>query len=132
MKAISIRQPWAWAIIRNGKDIENRKWKTKVRGLIAIHASKQGDYEAPKELLNAYNDATKSGDPACQMGGFIGTVEIIDCVQSSDSKWFQGPNGFVLNDPKPMVFIPWKGQLNFFEVDVTFGFTGKPIWKGNL
>ncbi len=24
MLAISIRQPWAWAVIRAGKDVENR------------------------------------------------------------------------------------------------------------
>ena len=34
MKALSIRQPWAWAIINAGKDIENRQWPTKFRGSI--------------------------------------------------------------------------------------------------
>ena len=28
MKALSIRQPWAWAILHAGKDIENRDWRT--------------------------------------------------------------------------------------------------------
>ena len=28
LKALSINQPWAWAIIQCGKDVENRKWKT--------------------------------------------------------------------------------------------------------
>lgn len=27
MKALSIRQPWAWAILNAGKDVENRDWK---------------------------------------------------------------------------------------------------------
>lgn len=27
MKAIGIRQPWAWLIFNAGKDIENRKWR---------------------------------------------------------------------------------------------------------
>lgn len=26
--ALSIRQPWAWAILHAGKDIENRDWHT--------------------------------------------------------------------------------------------------------
>lgn len=39
MKAITVRQPWAWAIIHAGKDIENRSWKTKTRGRVAIHAA---------------------------------------------------------------------------------------------
>ena len=28
MKALTIKQPWAWAIIHAGKDIENRDWVT--------------------------------------------------------------------------------------------------------
>lgn len=43
--ALSVRQPWAWAIIYAGKDIENRSWQAvnrglKQRGRVAIHAAK--------------------------------------------------------------------------------------------
>ena len=38
MKAITIKQPWAWAIIFAGKDIENRTWHTHDRGPLLIHA----------------------------------------------------------------------------------------------
>ena len=31
MKALSIRQPWAWLILHAGKDIENRDWKPRIR-----------------------------------------------------------------------------------------------------
>lgn len=40
MKALSIRQPWAWCIIYAGKDIENRTWATQYRGPVLIHAAK--------------------------------------------------------------------------------------------
>lgn len=40
MKALSIRQPWAWLIVNGFKDIENRSWHTKYRGPVLIHASK--------------------------------------------------------------------------------------------
>ena len=40
MKALSIRQPWAWLILHGGKDIENRDWATRFRGRVLIHASK--------------------------------------------------------------------------------------------
>ncbi len=43
MKALSIKQPWAWAILNAGKDIENRNWKTNFRGKFYIHASKKFD-----------------------------------------------------------------------------------------
>jgi len=39
MQAILVRPPWAWAILHANKDVENRTWKTNMRGLIAIHAS---------------------------------------------------------------------------------------------
>jgi len=40
MKALTVRQPWAWAIVFAGKDIENRTWKSKYcyGSTIAIHA----------------------------------------------------------------------------------------------
>jgi hypothetical protein len=38
--ALSIRQPWLWAILRAGKRVENRKWRTDYRGPILLHASK--------------------------------------------------------------------------------------------
>ena len=41
MKALTVRQPWAWAIIHAGKDIENRTRNIAgdYRGPLAIHSS---------------------------------------------------------------------------------------------
>ncbi|WP_157251095.1 ASCH domain-containing protein [Nonomuraea typhae] len=39
MKALSIKQPWAFLIASGHKDIENRSKGTSHRGVIAIHAS---------------------------------------------------------------------------------------------
>ncbi len=52
------------------------------------------------------------------MGGIIGIAEIVDCVDNSDSEWFFGPFGFVLDNIKPIDFIPIKGKLGFFEVEI--------------
>ena len=43
MMALSVRQPWAWAIIAGRKHIENRTRRTAVRGRIAIHSSQRRD-----------------------------------------------------------------------------------------
>ncbi|NBF09766.1 ASCH domain-containing protein [Pseudomonas sp. Fl4BN1] len=54
MKALSIRQPWAWLIIHGGKDVENRSWHTKYRGRFLVHASKgmtRGEYDEALELV---------------------------------------------------------------------------------
>lgn len=45
MKALTVLQPWAWAIIHAGKDVENRTWKPgkelQVGDLFAIHAGRR-------------------------------------------------------------------------------------------
>lgn len=48
MKALTIRQPWAWAILWAGKDVENRTWLPSPKQLepgerFAIHAGLQPD-----------------------------------------------------------------------------------------
>ena len=40
MKALSIRQPWAWLIVNSHEDVENRTWRTRERGPVLVHASK--------------------------------------------------------------------------------------------
>lgn len=118
MKAISVRQPWAWLIL-HGKDVENRTWHTVFRGPVLIHAS-QG--MTRKEWNEAYVfalNARKITIPrfeSLQRGGIIGQVEIVNCVSRSQSPWFVGPWGFVLQNPKPLPFRPYTGALGFFDV----------------
>jgi len=41
MKALSVRQPWAHAILHLGKRVENRDWRgCNYRGPVLLHASK--------------------------------------------------------------------------------------------
>lgn len=126
MKALSIRQPWAWLILNAGKDIENRSWHTKLRGRFLIHAAKgmtNKEYcdglefamrAAPIQLLRDFPTSQEMYQEWC--GGIIGSVELVDSVDTSDSPWYMGQKGFVLRDPKPLPFIPYKGRLQFFEV----------------
>lgn len=142
MRTLSIRQPWAWLIIRPDlvdpevraraiacgqiKTHENRGWATKVRGRILIHAAKG---MTRWEWESGMATARHCGVPAVvleehaafhqlQRGGIVGSVEIADCVDHSDSGWFFGHYGFVLRDPKPLPFYPVKGQLGFFDVQL--------------
>lgn len=120
---LSIRQPWAWLILNAGKDIENRDWRTNFRGRVLIHASKscaKSEYEnAVDFMVDRGIDRLASDLPAIdqfERGGIIGSVEIVDCTDHSVSPWFVGDFGFVLRNPKPLPFVPWKGQLGFFNV----------------
>lgn len=120
MKALSIRQPWAWLIIHGGKDIENRTWSTKYRGRILVHASQamsRPEYDAAKIVADT-NNAYLPDFENLKRGGIIGSVEIADCVNSSDSPWFFGPYGLLLRDPQPLPFQPMKGRLGLFRAEI--------------
>ena len=106
MKALSIRQPYAHNIIYDGKDVENRDWRTHYRGPVLIHAAKSFSF-VDKEDRSKY-----------EFGGIIGHAEIVDCVSKMDSPWFFGKWGFVLKKPRPLPFIPCKGKLSFFTLDI--------------
>jgi hypothetical protein len=53
VRVVTIRQPWAWAIVYGGKDVENRRWRTSYRGPLLIHAGQNADPdpEASTRLL---------------------------------------------------------------------------------
>jgi ASCH domain len=136
MMAISIRQPWASLILKAGKDIENRSWKTSFRGRVLIHAAKGMTRDEHEDAIEFAVDAMRvaartSGASRIvtlrelgfsfeelQRGGIIGSVDIVDCVSQSDSPWFMGKFGFVLRNPQPLPFTPLKGQLGFFPVNI--------------
>lgn len=49
---------------------------------------------------------------ALPLGGVVGVTEIVDCVTSSPSRWFNAAYyGFVLKNSRPLPFVAWKGQL---------------------
>ncbi|WP_375507245.1 ASCH domain-containing protein [uncultured Nostoc sp.] len=53
MKALSVKQPWAWAIIYALKNVENRGWPINYRGDILIHAAKtctKKEYQLAREF----------------------------------------------------------------------------------
>lgn len=106
--AISIQQPWAWLIVNGFKDIENRDWPTKFRGRILIHAGKKIDHDAYQFLEEGFPmlHVPSKDTIACLTGGIVGEARIVDCVQESDSPWFFGKFGFVLEDQKVLPFAP--------------------------
>lgn len=120
MKALSIRQPWAWLILHAGKDIENRDWPTRFRGRVLIHTGKgmtSDEYDDAMDLASRLcRSLALPSYESLERGGIVGSVEIVDCVNASASPWFFGNYGFVLRNPLALPFMSWRGQLGFFEV----------------
>jgi hypothetical protein len=116
MKVIVIRQPWAWLIVNGFKDIENRTWATRYRGKLLIQASATRPSKQELEEIRAV--ARKRGvklPEEFEYGGIIGSAWLEDCVMTSRSKWFEGPKGWALSNPKRLRFVPLKGQLGLFD-----------------
>ena len=120
--ALSVRQPWAWAILYAGKDIENRSWRhpnpgLQFRGQVCLHAAKgltRAEYDDARQAI-AHIGGSCPAAADLQRGGIIGLVDIVDVVKDSNSPWFAGPRGLVLANPQFVPFIPAVGQLGFFE-----------------
>lgn len=142
MKALSIRQPWAWAILHAGKRIENRDWKgCSYRGPLLIHAAKgcgKAEFDdaiesiitigAPRGLVRTvaemsvalrgvhHGEGTWVPRDEMQFGGIVGVCDVVDVVRESTDPWFFGPLGLVLANVRPLPFVPLNGALGLFEV----------------
>ncbi len=120
--ALSVRQPWAWAIIHGGKAIENRSPGAIRSGdmdcrRICIHAAtglKRSEYDWGLWRLHRHG-VTAPRPEALVRGAIIGTVDVVDIVSSSDSPWFGGPCGLVLKKPVAVEPIPAAGALGYFR-----------------
>lgn len=114
--ALSIKQPWAWLIAAGHKDIENRTWRTRFRGQFCIHAPKAFDMDGYRWVAYHFPEIEMPHPDAFKLGGIIGVANLIGCVRSHSSIWFNGPWGFILRDPVQVEFIPMPGKLGFFPV----------------
>lgn len=122
--ALTIRQPWAHAIVMGWKDIENRVWSTGIRGPICIHASKfdkknfaedAGGYQETVAYIGERLEVPALAFDDLAFGAIVGVADIVDCVTTSASPWFFGTYGFVLANARPITPIPLKGKQGFFE-----------------
>jgi hypothetical protein len=77
MKALSVRQPWAWANVHGLKTVENRWRPTRHRGPLVIHASRSLRY-----LGQDY--AGLLPPDQLDFGALVGVVEVVGCVPRAD------------------------------------------------
>jgi ASCH domain-containing protein len=111
--ALSVRQPWAWAIIAGGKDVENRSWNSRYRGPLLIHAARTLDPDGIADLQ------ARGLEPPAELvrGAIIGQVRLVDVVRDHSSSWAEaGAFHFVLADPVAFAQPrPWRGMPGLFR-----------------
>ena len=117
IKALSVRQPWASAIML-GKDVENRTRYFSHRGLLLIHAAlKVDNYALDDPRIVALGIG--SPEKPLILGHIIGAVTLLDCVRDYPSPWAYSEEWhLVLANPRPFRrAVACRGQLGLFEVD---------------
>ena len=136
--ALSVRQPWAWAIIHGGKVIENRtsgsiRSGNMTLGPVAIHAAtglKRDEY-LWAEWKMAQSEIALPHPTRLVRGAIIGMVDVVDIIIESDSPWFGGRRpggdanpdnadrpdvcGLVLENPRACAPVPARGALGYFR-----------------
>jgi hypothetical protein len=116
MKALSVCQPWAWAIVRGLKTVENRYRPTSHRGPLVIHASRSRRY-----LGEDYADLLPGLPPweELDFGALVGVVEVVGCVplaMATGDPFAIGPWCWLLARARRIRPVPWKGRVSLFEV----------------
>ncbi len=124
MKAVSIRQPWPWAILHAGKRIENRTRLTRYRGPLLLHAG-LSRRELAGTTPRDWHRLMPGLPPFDRLiyGALVGVAELTDSVRAEDrpdlarDPFAEGPVYWLLGDVRPLTRpIPWRGVLGLFEV----------------
>lgn len=121
IRALSVHQPWAHAIMHLGKNVENRTWGTEWRGWLVIHASKaikSYDREARLDWKGLYGVELPEADKMT-FGAILGAVKLVDVAKwVPASRWSEyGSVKWILEDPRPLEKpIPFRGRQGLFAL----------------
>lgn len=94
MRAISIKQPYVAQILGGVKREEYRSWPTRHRGDLLIVSSAQ----------------PQIGDLPC--GQALAIVSVVDCRRTETGY------AWTLDNVRPIIPFPVRGQLGFYDVQV--------------
>lgn len=135
MLGLTLRHPWAWAILHAGKDCENRTWRPLPARLspgqwFALHGGGFPRDERWNEALHDLNGLQNRGlvsrqmrlqdvivEGVCGLLKFAGTVHETQRGPVRESPWFAGPVAWhwsrkiVLPEP-----VPCRGSQGLWEL----------------
>lgn len=141
MKALTLHQPWSWAIAHAGKRVENRTWAPPASVIgqrVAIHAGLK-HYCFGEALYREHPLLPQFPDPGTLVHGAVESVATIagwvgtnaynvapdlagasgkdTAIAARHSPWWVGPIGWVLTDvsalPEP---VPCKGAQGLWTL----------------
>jgi hypothetical protein len=129
MHALSLKQPWAALLVHGRKTIEVRRWATRRRGLLLIHAAR-----LPDPRREAWKHVPVELESVARLnGGILGAGVLTGCrtyrnasafvadqeMHLNEPDWFQPPAlfGLVFENLTPLPFHPMSGWVKFFTVE---------------
>lgn len=126
MKALTLTQPWASAIVLGHKTIETRSWTTRYRGPIAIHAAK-GFPKWAREFAETERALGRVPE-RLPLGAVIAVARIVDVRPTEElaaeisalerlyGDYAPGRFGWILEDVELLAEpIPAKGALGLWN-----------------
>lgn len=110
---LTVKQPWAWAIIHAGKDVENRSRPLNYRGQLLIQAGKNYAPEGDEWLRSLGIEPPADLPRGC----IIGSVQTVGSTQTSTSRWaMKGHHHWLLADATPATnLLSCRGALSLFR-----------------
>ncbi len=122
--ALSIKQPWAWAIAYGFKTIETRTWGTPYRGELLIVSSLRPDAEMLKWFLGQPGIAEKAGGQMVY-GKAIAIADLVNCepmIEADEDAAlcdvYPRAYSWFLENVRRIEPFPVKGQLMLYDVEV--------------
>lgn len=129
-KALSIKAPFAQAVVHGPKRIENRTRRTKIPegGMwVAVHVSK-APYKLDDEEMAHFTDLWPEMKPGreCERGVILGAMFVREVVRleelPDENPWAFGPWCWVIEEVRALSEpIPAKGALGLWEVSDAAG-----------
>lgn len=89
LAAVTLWQPWAWAVAHAGKDVENRGWPAPPKAVgkpLAIHAGLQYDAEAAEGLRRTFG-LEVPGRNTVARGAVVAVGRLTAVGRDSPSRW---------------------------------------------
>jgi hypothetical protein len=129
-KALSFKQPFAWLIANGYLLVDDRTWGTQYRGPVLIHASK-GLYKEYYDYIKCRTDVPIPDRDKLDYGGIVGIAKLVLCsrpgelpaaISREQRAHFGGVHqeyfGFLFEQATPLAFMPCRGKLGMFEIDM--------------
>lgn len=123
LPCLSVRQPFATAIVLGWKPVENRPQQRHYRGPILIQAgaTPMEDYGECVEFCERLSGRRLPDE--IRFGGIVGAVDLVGCLpplEHDDGRWRSaGQYGLELERAIMLPFRYYKGALGLFKVEIT-------------